>query len=283
MKPSEPLRLGKTNYLPEALLTASPSPVTPLDWCKTEWASDLVRWTDLENNLIEINGTFPELKIIDYFAIIGTNLLGGAKYKLELLTQYGGVFTTYKDGFNLFGSLIPIGEWRAGIDPYGVPAPDSTPKVIVMWFDQPHRPLGFKLTIEPNIPVGSNLSDVKLRMLLTGTGLKVQRNFSHGNSISYFTGSNLKQTYGGSYVPTSTKSLSRVMTFPLDQMTDVDRRAISKLETSLGNRPFIISGYPGRKGLEFKDYSMLARIIDPLNYFHQREDIHETVLKVVEV
>lgn len=270
-----PIRMAADNHVPLAQLAATPAPVTPLDWLKNEWKARRVKWVNPVAEPIVITGTLPEPQAADVFVLPGHNLTGFAYLKLELFSEanlqgeasYPGELTPLAD-------LIPLGLWRAGIDPYGMPSPEDIPSVFVLWLPEIVLYQSWRLTIEH--VADADIADVQLRMLMLGLSTRLENNFSWDSDIRFLSEPDLVETASGSVLERRRQRESRTLGLSLEHMTDGDRLLLAKLEKSLKGRPLFISAYPAATGWQLNDYSFMARFANTLGYAHVGTNWHAT-------
>ncbi len=276
------LRFGANNHVEDAVLTATPTPVTDLEWLKGEWRAEQVVWNPVTEDIV-IEGIMPDDRLAEYFALPTSNLTGYAQVKLELFSSTGSTTDVLEMDFQDVGSPKPLGIWRAGIDPYGVLEDPARQSVFVYWLPNYVRYRKFRLTIRHSAAGVAAIDDVRLRMLMIGEKLELQKNFSYGNEISFHTGPELIQTSSGSHIPSRRQRMSRKLSLSLDHMGDRDRIAMYRFEASLDSRAFIVSAYGEQRQWQFENYSFLARFNSELSYQHVQYDRHATKMTLVEI
>ena len=154
---------SKTNLMDEATITSTPSSDTPLEWLKNEFRSRQAKWTDFSTDEIVIEGTFPQLRYVDYFAIPGSNI--GSNTNGEIKIEFFKTLTSTTDllgtGFQPIGEMIPLGEWSAGVDPYGEDNLEPLNNTYAIWFNKLYGVRRFKITIKHNFggTGGTTVSD----------------------------------------------------------------------------------------------------------------------------
>lgn len=268
-----PIRFGVSNQLLNANIVATPEPITEINWLKNEWRARQVVWGDPTQNIV-IDGVLPEAEIAEYFSLPNSTLTGLAEVQLELFSTDTSETSIIEPEFVQLADLVPLGEWRAGIDPYGVPRGIDNPDVFVIWLDEPVVYQRFRLTIRHSDVAASAVNDVRLRMLMIGNGLQLEQNFSYGNQIQFLTEPDLVRTASGSHLPSRMQKRSRVLSMSFDSMTDSDRALMWRMEASLGGLPFLVSAYPEHEGWQFNNYTFLARFANALAYKNTFYDIH---------
>ena len=266
-----PLRFGVNNDVREMTITSVPAPVTDLEFIKNEYAARRSVWTGLQDgNTIVIEGEIPETRIAEYFAIPSLDIPGDYTVKLEVFSNVGTPVDLLQMEPQTIASILPLGEWRAGVDPYGVLDDSTIPDTLVYWFPEYLAYKRFRLTIT----AGPSGGDVSLRMLMMGEMIQFHKNFDYGLSISFLNAPELVQTSSGSYLPARVQRKSRRMTIPLNNMPDLDRMLLSKMEKRLLGQSFIVSAYPAAEGWQYHEYSFLSRFANELEYVQVFNDRH---------
>ncbi len=126
-------------------------------------------------------------------------------------------------------------------------------------------------------------NNVCLRMIMLGSKLQMQKNFSYGITARFLTEPNLTQTFSGFYVAAHAQKKAKAVVLNLDQMTDTDKLSLVELEIKLSGKPFLVSIFPDKSNWVKRRYSFLARLADTNSYTDVFEGIHETTLTLVEV
>ena len=135
------------NHVTDAVLSASPLPVTDIEWLKTDRAARQTRWTTLTDDIV-IQGELPEPRRAQYFAIPGSNLTKEAYVKLELFSSNNSNTDILQTGFTQVGQMLPLGVWLDDIDPDSQVVETPLNNVFSMFFDQPITFQKFRLTIQ---------------------------------------------------------------------------------------------------------------------------------------
>lgn len=157
------LMFGRDNFveLDSTILTATPAPVTDINFLKNTYPARVAKWTNLQNDIV-IEGVTDGQVLIDYFAIPGNNLNPNATIQLELFENATDATPIYTSGETSVGDLIPLGAWRAGIDEYGNSENAPLSSVRSFWFTELKTVGKFRLTISHGftytpavIPAGS--------------------------------------------------------------------------------------------------------------------------------
>lgn len=269
------------NEVPITELSSDPVPDTDINWLKNEWRARRVRWADPPQN-IHISGTLPSASIADTLLLTGHNLTGYHKIKVEFFSGANGEGrTTFIQDYVSLASLIPLGLWRAGLDPYGMPDPTQIPTIFVVWIPKIIQYQSWKISIySSNADLTPNL---ELRMAFIGVRQQLSYNFGWGGKLQLKSPPELGQTYSGMVITRRAQKSNRRLSLDLKGMNHRDREIISRLENSLLNTSFFVSAYPNSKGFMLNQYSFLAKFANALEYSHVLAKQHTTKLELVEV
>lgn len=274
------ISFSSNNHTPEATLTSSHSTTTPLDWLKNEFRSRPVSWDEVGED-ITITGTLGSYVRAEYFSIPESNLSAECYIKVELFDSA----VTDPDLLQMepirVADLIALGQWRAGIDAFGLAYDKQVLRSLTYWFIESIVFQVFRITVIA-APTNDN-TNTSLRSFMIGERLKLENNFIYDNQISFVSEPELARTSSGSYYPKRNQQRSRALSIDLALATDLDRSIISRFEYNLNGQPFVVSAYPDRKGWQFGEYTFLGRFDAALKYKQRYEDIHAISLIILEV
>lgn len=141
----EHLIFSADNYIETATLTSTPAAATDLDELKNSYAARRGVWTNLAGEIV-LEGVLEQPSYCSFFSIPGTNLRADALVKLEIFENETDTVPVLDTGYKEFGQMIPLGAWRAGIDPYGA-LYEPLNDVFTYWFDDLIQVAKFRLTI----------------------------------------------------------------------------------------------------------------------------------------
>lgn len=470
-KQFDPILFGDNNYMEIANITCTPEPATPIDYVRTPERAEQLRITNLENDIV-IDFDFDDPIYASYFAIPGSNLTVDAEVKLEIFETIPSTQNLLPDEWTKIGEMVPVGQWKAGIDVFGEEKYPSLNAMNVIWFNgllklqrgrltikhgygaayvPPEDPppvevpdgifrqddatgvlsieaesgetvdegldswnptsesgssggtslfksgndfysnpnegprVNFeftpsrtgthnvwvriksdegnsfytiydgnsktkvvqagqifnqgwiwvksrdiytvaenkktitiaardhfihfdKIVIVPNgdpAPTGTgpaesgegtklvagdgttlvNSSDnVSFRMFILGNTTSLQFNFSYGSRFKQLTDPDLHEVWDGFSVISREQNASRSLSLPFEMMSDVDRLVLSRMESRLAGKPFLVSAYPklNRASWFTNDYLFLGRFATALDYLHLYENIHQTSINILE-
>lgn len=275
MNNCEPLSFGSTNVVPDSTITSnrSVSSGSSLNHLKDEHVSRPAEWDG--NSQVVITGSLGETKRAEYFSLPDSNLGPSAQIKVELFASNNA---SGPDLLNMpaieVATLIPLGVWKAGVDPYGgTYASAVNPPVFTQFFDIVEF-ASYRLTIDAPYSTPQDSLGVALRMFLLGERTTLTYNFEYGHKLKKLTAPELIETASGNRVLRRSQRLQKTWTLPLRGINDTDRVKLSVMEETLLGRPFIVSGYPDRATFEKDDYTFLARFGEANEYSPIFEDIH---------
>lgn len=158
-----PIRFGVGNTIDNAALYSSHTPVTDIEFLRNPLRSRQTRYTAFTDSVIKIGGTFSEPQTSDVFAILGSNLTSASTVKLKLFE----VSPTGTDLLNMdpisVGQPIPLGLWRAGIDPYNVFPKVALNNVLTYWFDNTMTYGAFEVEITHGLTLGTPIPNTTIR------------------------------------------------------------------------------------------------------------------------
>lgn len=276
------LRFGIENAIPDMTLSANPAPQaeTPLEWLKNEWRARQVVW-DNPGAEIVITGTLPASRVADYFVLSGIGVVGDIDTQLTFYN--GGVQVgneTFTSDYVPVSEIPPLGEWRAGIDGYGVARAGGAGDNLVIWLDTPVIYDAFELRIRSE--GGGAPTEVRIANLMLGPKLEMLENFGYGAEFTPMTSPALVQVASGAYLPSRVQREARTLRLDLNRMGARDSEAIARMERNLGGRAFLVSAYPERGDWLAKHTTFIARFFNPLTFVHSTAGNHRTRLTIVE-
>ncbi len=266
-------RLIAPNAFDAATLTGSPAMVATLPVGNLQDAARarVARSVGLPATQY-VRGDWPASQACSGFALWRHNLTGAATLRLKLWAGAGQTGTLlYDSGAVAIGDIIPYGEYVYGVDTYGAWLFQDWPVACaILWFASVSA-LSFELAIaDPANTAGY----VQASRVYLGQYFSPAKNFSYGGKLRWEDDSTQERTDGGS-LRTDTREPYRVLRIPLDNLTEVERAALSEILRINGkSRDMFASGFPEDGGTKDRDYSFAAKIIQmpdltgnkPLNY-----------------
>lgn len=157
------IRFGFDNVVPRTqTLIKSPESSLPIENIKTTSRSDVALWDGLGAEQIIIVGTMPEATTADFISIPESNLPPGSTVQFELYTgdHFTGTEILNADPIVISGA-IPLGVWRAGIDPYGGESDHDVTGAIMLWFDTPKTFDTYRIVITTGFGAATSTPNTK--------------------------------------------------------------------------------------------------------------------------
>ena len=283
----QPIRFGATNYVPESLITKpATTPDTSIQNIKTEWASRITRWNNPVIGVTYIDIVIDKPRAMDYIAFPDNNLAGPVEIAIIAYSgdDYRAADIVYSTNWTPVTKPKPLGQWQAGVDPYGGVATADKPTAFVQWFPKTVIAQTVRVHIRHTAETVAAADGMDFRMILIGKKLELNNNFSYGGSATFTTPPKLARSAGGRYMSTRPQQNVRSIRLSLDNMTDRDFNMLRALENQLGSRALIVSAYPSPDELHwlFSGYSGLMRFANSLEFTHVYEDHHKTEIILVE-
>ncbi|SDF72924.1 hypothetical protein SAMN05216571_101419 [Onishia taeanensis] len=255
---SKNLRMIVDNLHDTATLTATSEALAVENTQRTGRAYPW-RSTDLAEQVI--TATLPTPNFIDALVLYRHNLSSTSTVRLELLNAGEVVYDT---GAVTVSGLIPLGDFRFGVDPWGATLTRDLPiKQAPFWF--PATAItGYRLTF--NDP--DNLDGVmEVGRIITGQVVSPQFNASYGVELEWKEAAEHIRSEGGS-LRTLGGGIARRLSFNLDFMDARGRATLTRAFLRGGKgRDIYVSLYPEAGGLEEAEHAFVGRREG--NYGHQ--------------
>lgn len=254
------MRLIIDNVHDGASLTAT-SEALPVAYTQRSGRAYPWRSTDTATQVIE--GTLASAEYIDALVLYRHNLSATATAQVELLGDTGVV---YDSGEQPLAELIPLGVFRAGIDPWGASYNDQIPVACSPFWLPVTAITGYRITLKD--PANS-AGFVQVGRVIVGLSFSPEYNPAYGLQLEWRENVEHRRTEGGSLRSVG-EGLARRLSLDLAFMPDNDR---AKLTTDLVKRgkasDVFISVYPEQGGLKEIEHSFLAR--RDANYSHTHD------------
>jgi len=277
---AENIRIGKSNHVPISTLSSSVAvtSLNALDNVKNEFRARVAKWNNTDT--LQIDGNIGEDVSANYAAIVRHNLPAGATAKYEFYSNSNQtgvkVYETSVSG-EAVDTLIPLGIWRAGIDPYGGAAVQAYP-VPVIWNFENIQLRSWRLILSG---MGSAY-DPQIGMLALGETILLSRNMRRGNSLRLFTNGEIAQSAAGGHLYRVDPVESRVMTVSGNLISEADRLNIEQQKIDVQSEPFLVQGYPGSTNPYQARHSFMARYRDQGPIAHSLHIYHSANFTFVE-
>lgn len=214
----------------------------------------------------------------DGFAIHDHNFSEDSTFRLYLYAEPDQLGEAVFDSGEVSGvDLIPLGRWRAGIDPYGGRLHKPSAEFAIVWFE-PVVFYSFKLVLVSS-------TTVKIGNLFLGKSLALEHNFSWGSSLVWKTGTELLRTAGGSLVADSNgQAPYRTLTLTLPAVLSSERADLTKALVYFATSPMLISAYPNNADFSLESAHNFLAIPSPAaKWAHARRRRHTTTLTFNEI
>ncbi|UTD54911.1 hypothetical protein [Halomonas sp. MS1] len=260
---NENLRIIFDNVHDAATLTATSeaSPLLPIE--NTQRSGRSYVWRSLDTTQQVITGSLDGPLSINGAVIYQHNLTNLAKVRVEYLRR-GDV--VYDSGELIAAELIPLGEWVAGIDPWGGSQVNSLPNVQLSVWSPSFFVDSYRITIDdPANPDGF----IQVQRIAVGDYFSPKFNAAYEPVLDWVDTSEHRKTEGGS-LNTVGGSLSRRLTIDLNFLDSSDRSKLTLKALKSGKTSDVfISLYPAKGGIDEAEHEFLARREN--NYSHRHK------------
>lgn len=241
--------------------------------------SERVRaWRSTSTDTQVITATLPSPRFLDAVVVYRHNLSSGSRVTLELLNGDDVVYDT--GPVNVLG-MVPLGEFRFGIDPWGATVTDNLPvKQAPFWFPAT-LVSSYRLTItDADNPDGY----LQIGRIIAGEVLSPEYNPAYGVPLVYEEASEHSRTEGHSLRTIGGGEQSRKLSLDLAFVSEIDRQAITNSMLPAGRkRDVYVSVFPERGGVTEAEYAFLARRQDDFQHTHDFFNNWQIPLTFIEV
>ncbi|MBB3142837.1 hypothetical protein [Halomonas organivorans] len=252
---SNKLRMILDNLHDTATLTASTEGM-PIEYTQRSgrsyvWRSEFQPVVDLPEQTIE--ATLAKPAYLDAVVIYAHNISTAGTVRVELMLS-GSV--VYDSGAVVATEIIPLGIWRAGIDPWGASALTGLPiRQYTSWID-PVVADAYRITI--NDP--ANPDDyLEIGRIFAGVTFSPELNPQYGVSLDWLDFTELQRTESGSLRAVGEGSARRLSI----DLAHLSREGISEntrqLLTAGKRRDIYVSMYPEQGGMLENEHAFVAR------------------------
>lgn len=268
------LRMIINNFHDTATLTAT-SEALPVSYTQESGRSKI--WRSVDTATQVINGALFSPNFLSALVVYNHNLTTVGTIRVEYLLQEEVV---YDSGDIVASSLIPLGIWRVGVDPWGAQDLTEFPNThYVIWTD-PTLATDYRITIkDPNNPDGY----VQVSRIMAGLSYSPDMNASYGVQLEWQEFAEHKRTEGNS-LRTVGKGIARVMTFNLDYL---EREGLGQLSRELlktgKQQDVYINLYPEKGGALEAEHAFVARRDNSYAHTHDYFNNWKTQLAMVEI
>lgn len=254
------MRLIIDNVHDEATLTAT-SQALPIEYTQRSGRAYVWRSTDTATQVIE--ATLPDIQYVNALVIYRHNLSASATVKIEPLN---GSSVVYDSGDQPQAELIPLGIFRAGIDPWGASYNDKIPVTSSPYWMPILAITGYRITI---IDPANSDGFLQIGRIIAGLSFSPEHNPAYGVELTWRENAENRRTEGGSLRTITSNSKARLLNIDLDFLSDSDR---TQLTTELVKRgqgaDIFVSLYPEQGGVKEIEHAFLARRDSDYSHIH---------------
>lgn len=268
------MRLIIENLHDQATLSAT-SQALPIAYTQRSGRSYVWRSTDTSQQVI--TATLPGPRPISGVAVYDHNLSVQGRVRIEFLLD-GRV--VYDAGDEYASGLIPLGIWRAGIDPWGGLDITGIPQARSDTWTDERIADSYRITItDPSNESGY----LQINRIFAGAAYSPKFNGSYGLKLEWLDFAEHQRTEGLSLRTTGDGS-ARLLTVNLDHL---DRAGMAQLGRSLlrvGKRQDIyVSVYPTWGGFLEAEHAFVARRSERYGHVHSAVENWQSPLSFEEV
>jgi len=268
------IRLIINNEHDIATLTAT-SEATPIAYTQRSGRSYPWRSTGTADQTI--TASFATPTYVSGVVVYNHNLTASGVVRVEYLLA-GEV--VYDSGDVIAANIIPIGTWRAGIDPWGAENLAELPTVQYNVWTSSTLVDGYRITLkDPDNPDGY----LEVSRIFAGVSYSPQINPQYGLSLEWQDFSENQRTESGS-LRTVGAGTARRLTFDLGHLDDVELTRLSREMLRSGKgRDLYVSVYPGAGGMMEAEHAFVARRASDYAHGHTFYRNWESSLELQEV
>ena len=276
----KPIRISRSNYIPFATLsTENTAPLTSVDNLKNLRRSSTVTYNDIAQTGPAITADFGVQQIANYWAIPSISLPAGV---IVVVTLFAGALdsaTVYSSGFVVPADIIPIGDWAAGVDPYGGSLLHDGANALIQYIEPAVMFQSFRLQIYPLDHAGV----IQLRSFMLGEYAAPEKNFTYsGNEFEPFIDPEIEVLTSGHNAIRRPMRESRSFTAPFSLMSDSDRYMFKQVLKLMNGQPMLIDPYPEETAPVYQECSFVGTAFAP-RFSHYAYHLHRSSLSFVEI
>lgn len=262
------------NFHDTATLTAT-SEALPVSYTQESGRTKIWRSEDTAPQVV--NGTLPSPNFLSAMVVYNHNLTTAGIIRIEYLLQGAVVFDS---GDIIASSLIPLGVWRAGVDPWGAQDLTEFPNTHYVIWTEPTLATDYRITIkDPDNPDGY----VQVSRIIAGLSYSPEMNASYGVNLEWEEFAEHRRTEGNS-LRTIGEGTARVLTFDLAYL---EREGLGELSRELlkaGKKQDIyINLYPEMGGALEAEHAFVARRQGNYGHTHDYFNNWKTQLAMTEI
>lgn len=255
------LRMIIENAHDDAMLTAT-SEALPVAFTQRSGRSYVWRSTSLDEQVI--TASFSEPRFLSAMVLYNHNLTSEGTIRVEYLLEGE---TVYDSGTIIAADIIPLGVWRAGIDPWG--AQDVTELPIAQYNVWTESTLvdGYRITLnDANHPDGY----LQIARIITGVAYSPRFNASYGVELEWVDFAENTRTESGS-LRTIGEGMARRLTFDLSHLSGAGLGELSREMLKARKRQDIyVSLYPEAGSIKEAEHAFVARRDNNYGHTHDR-------------
>ncbi|SDL77356.1 hypothetical protein SAMN05661010_02506 [Modicisalibacter muralis] len=268
------MRLIINNLHDTTLLNAS-SQALPIG--NTQRSERARSWRSTDVSPQTITATLPTPSYLDGVVLYRHNLSSASRVRLEVLD---GTEVIYDTGNVNISGLIPLGDFRFGVDPWGATSTDSIPVQQAAFWMNSRLATGYRLTIiDPQNPDGY----FDIGRIISGLVVSPRFNVSYGLQLEWQDFGEHRRTEGGS-LRTIGEGLARRLSVNLDWLDAYDRAKFTSAFLKSGKRRDVyLSVLPETGGIDEAEYAFLARRENHYSHTHNHFNNWRNQITFVEV
>lgn len=262
------------NLHDRASLSAT-SEATPVEFTQRSGRSYGYRTDGLSNQVI--TATLDTPTFLTDLVVYGHNLSSAGTMRIEYIFNEEVVFDS---DVRYVSTLIPIGQWRAGIDPWGGADLTQLPTVQFSVSTESTLATGYRITLnDPGNPDGY----LEISRIFTGYSYSPEYNLSYGVSLTWEDFAQHRRTESGS-LHTVGQGEARKLTFDLAHLSQSEQILLSRtMLRSAKGRDIYVSIYPGAGGLKEAEHAFVGRRESPYGHQHTHFNNWQSSLEIWEI
>lgn len=234
-------------------------------------------WRSLDTEPQVITASFNSPTAINAVVIYQHNLTALGRVRIEYLLDSRVVF----DSGNLIASeLIPLGVWRAGVDPWGGDDLTELPNVQLSVWTPDRFVDSYRITIDDSSnPAGF----IQVARIVAGPAYSPVFNASYNPKLDWVDSAEHKRTESGS-INTINGNVYRRLTIDLDYLDALDRSKLTRQVLKRGKgADLYISLFPEMGGMTEAEHEFLARRENDYGHTHNYFNNWQNQLVFIEV
>lgn len=255
------LRLIIDNAHDAATLSAT-SEAKPVASTQRSGRSYVWRSDSLDEQVL--TASFDEARYLSALVIYNHNLSSSGTIKVEFLLDEEVVFDT--DDV-IVADIIPLGVWRAGIDPWGQQDLTELPHIqYVVWADSTLVD-GYRITLND---ADNQDGFMQVARIVAGIPYSPEFNPSYGLILAWQEFAENQRTESGS-LRTIGEGVARRLTFDLDHLDSAGLGELTRQLLKTGKRQDVyINVFPEQGGMKEAEYAFVARRGGDYDHNHNR-------------